>query len=121
MTDQADTPEPVVGFDLNAELARINDDLKSLNAVTAAMRGDTDHAALIADLEGLIPEADRAALPTDGSHFDQIFARVTAAIKAAKKPAVPVTDTTRPPTTPPAPDLSGLPAHARMARGYGNA
>ena len=113
--------EPTTDIDINAELARINDDLKSLRDVSAAMVNDADHAALITNLDGLIPEADRAALLTGGSRIDQIFTRVTAAIKAAKAPIVPVTDTARPPTTPPAEDLSALPAHARIARGYINA
>ncbi|WP_426025231.1 hypothetical protein [Brevundimonas sp. TSRC1-1] len=117
MTDTT-TTQPI---DLTEDLARLKDDLKSLRDETAAMRAEEDIDGMITNLTALIPEADRAALPTDGTKFNRLFAHVTAALKAAKVPAVPVTDTTRPPTTPGPEDLSALPAHARMARGYGNA
>jgi hypothetical protein len=61
----------------------------------------------------------RAAIPKDASKMDQVFARITAALADAKRrPVVPETDTAKPVLSPVAPDLSSLPAHARIARGY---
>lgn len=117
MTDTTTTP-PV---DLTDDLARVKIDLKSLQDQTAVMRAEEDIDGLITNLTALIPEADRASLPKDGSNHSRVFAHVIAALKAAKSAPVPTTDTTPAPTTTPPEDLSELPAHARMARGYGNA
>ncbi len=116
MTDNTETPVP----DLSEDLARLRDDLKALQETTAAMPSGDDIDALITGLNDMIPEADRAALPAEGTKFNRLFAHVTAALKAAKTPLVPTTDTQRASLTPPAEDLSALPAHARMARGYIN-
>ena len=117
MTDETETPP----IDLTEDLAQLKAELQTLRDQTETMRADNDVDGLIGNLTALIPEADRAALPTEGTAFNRLFAHVTAALKAAKTPAVPTTDTTRPPTTPGPDDFTKLPAHARMALGYAQA
>lgn len=121
MSDDA-TPLPIAitsepGF--AAELASLQESLKTLPDEIANLNAGIDYDALAAQLEELIPEAYRASLPTGGSRLDRIFHRVTAALTAAKRPQVPETDTTRPRLTPAPADFSSLPVHARIAAGYG--
>ena len=113
-----DTAQPI---DLTDDLAQLKAELQTLRDQTDAMRAESNVDGLIENLTTLIPEADRAALPTEGTAFNRLFTHVTAALKAAKTPAVPTTDTTRPPTTPGPDDFTKLPAHARMALGYAQA
>lgn len=115
------TTEPENDGDLSAELAALRDDLKALKDQTAALMSEAEYDVLIASLDGLIPEAERASLPSTGSKRDQAHARIVAALAATKRPVVPATDTKRPALTPPVEDIYALPAHARIARGYATA
>ena len=119
MSEPTDTQTPASDApDLTAELARLDQELKGLRDAAKAVSAETDYDGLLANLNELIPEEDRAGLSNEGTKIDQVFARVTAALKAAKRPAVPETDTKRASLTPKSEDLSDLPAHVRMARGY---
>ena len=133
MSDAKDTalPEQHDGEpDFAAEIARLDTDIKALiESITpsddelkadldAMQISDADYALLIANLDKLIPAESRADAPKDGSLFDQVMWRVTTAAKAGKAPVVPATDAKRPTLETPAEDLSSLPPHVRIARGY---
>lgn len=108
--------------DLAAEIVRLDAELKDLAKQNAELERATDLDGLLNSLDELLTPEARASIPKDASKMDQVFARITAALGEAKRrPVVPQTDTTTPSLTPVAPDLSALPAHARMARGYGAA
>ena len=108
MTDEtlpdAGPGEPDLAADLAAKNTRFD--------------GTFDFNGLSARLDELLSDEGRANLPSGGSEMDRIFYRVTAALAESKRPVVPVTDTSKPTLAPVAPDLSALPAHARIARGY---
>lgn len=121
MADAIDDPLPqqLDGEpDLAAEIARLNDTLSTLKADTEALKKSTDYQAVIRQLDSLIPEDQRTEAPANASAIDQVFHKITSALAWAKRPAVPATDTARPNLEIPAEDLSALPPHARMARGY---
>lgn len=69
-------------------------------------------ANLIDGLDSASIKEELAALRAEIAEL----AKVKAAAPSA--PAVPTTETPPPAITPKAPDLSGLPVHARMAAGY---
>ncbi len=120
MTDEREPLPPALDGepDLAAEVARVGDTLKDLAEQTKALKDATDYDGLNASLDGLLSEEGRASIPKEGSKLEQIFARITVALAEAKRPVVPVTDTAKPTLSPVTPDLSALPAHARIARGY---
>lgn len=93
-------------------------DLAVLAAENARFDATFDYTSLSASLDELLSDEARANLPSGGSEMDRIFYRVTAALTESKRPVVPVTDTSKPTLAPVAPDLSALPAHTRIARGY---
>lgn len=121
----ADTPLPETHDgepDMAAEIARLEADLKSLTDQTKAMADATDYDAISAGLDAMLSEEVRASIPTSGSKMEQLFARVTAAIAENKRnPVVPETDVKRPSLSPAHVDFTTLPAHARIAAGYGKA
>lgn len=122
MSDELLPPQLDGEPDLAAEITRLDADLKDLAKETAAIRDKTDLDGLAAQLDEILSEEGRASIPKTGSKMDLVFARVTAALKEAKlKPVVPITDTAKPAQSPISPNLSALPAHARMARGYATA
>jgi hypothetical protein len=123
MTDSTHTPLPEQHDgepDFAAEIARLDSDLKTLSEATRQLENATDYETLTSRLDALLNDETKATLPKDGSKLDQVFARITAALDAQKKAPVivPETDRSKPALTPVAPDLSTLPAHARMAHGY---
>lgn len=104
--------------DLAAEIARLNDALSTLREDTQALKQSTDYEAVMRQLDSLVPEDQRTAPPANASAIDQVFHKITSALAVAKRQSVPATDTSRPTLETPAEDLSALPPHARMARGY---
>lgn len=108
-------------IDLTADIARLDAELKSLREATRTAISDDDLGDLITQLEDMIPEGERAKLPTSGSREHQFFSRINAVLKTQKAPRVPETDTKRPALTTPSTDYTDLPAHARIAAGYGKA
>ena len=108
-------------IDLTADIARLDAELKSLRETTKTEMSDADLGDLITQLEEMIPEGERAKLPASGSREHQIFSRINAVLKTKNAPRVPDTDTQRPALTTPSADYTGLPAHARIAAGYGKA
>ncbi|HAV49737.1 MULTISPECIES: hypothetical protein [unclassified Brevundimonas] len=121
MTDATDaTPsEQIDGKpDVTSEIARIDKALASLEHDSQAFRSSFDYDGLIAELDTLIPEDQRKDAPANASAIDRVFHKMTAALAAAKRPVVPVTDTAKPSLETPAEDLSCLPPHVRIARGY---
>lgn len=125
MTDLVDTPLPeqVDGEpDLASEIARLDASLKELRDHTQSLETTTDYDQLHAKLDELLTDEARAAIPSDTSKLDQVFAKITAVLREARRtPKVPETDTQRPPLSPPPADFASLPAHARIAAGYGKA
>lgn len=121
MTETTDTPLPeqIDGEpDFSAEIARMNVELADLKERSESFRQSFDYADLIAQLDAITPEDQRSDAPADASNFDKVFHKITTALAAAKRPVVPVTDTTKPSLETPAEDLSSLPPHVRIARGY---
>lgn len=132
MTDIADTPLPEQHDgepDLQAEVARLNaelaeltkqmpsaDDLAELTRNLGPSASEYD--ALIASLRDLVTEDEAANAPKDASRLDTVMWFVGRAAEQAKRPKVPATDTTKPALGAVEPDLSTLPPHARIARGY---
>lgn len=121
MADASDAPLPpqLDGEpDLAAEIARLNDALATLQSETKALKHTTDYEAVIRQLDALVPEDQRTEAPANAPAIDKVFHKITSALVWAKRPSVPATDTGRPILETPAEDLSALPLHARMARGY---
>lgn len=121
MTDTIHSPLPASldgEPDLAAEIARFDATVKELAEQVKASQAAIDFEGIQAGLDSLLGDEARASVPATGSKMDQVFARITAALAEAKRPNVPVTDTAKPTLAPVAPDLSALPAHARIARGY---
>lgn len=121
MTEATDNPLPeqLDGEpDFGAEITRLHADLAALKEESEALRQSTDYADLIARLDSLVPEDQRTNAPSDASDIDKVFHKITTALAASKRPVVPLTDTARPSLETPAEDLSSLPPHVRIARGY---
>ena len=128
MTDTTPTPPtPTMDDkpDFAAEIARLDDMLKGvpdeIAALNAKLDAELDYDGLAAQFEAELTAEQRAALPKTGSKLDRVFHRIVAIVEANKRPRVPATDTKAPSLTPPQTDFNMLPAHARIAAGYGKA
>ena len=119
MSDAVDlTLPPQTEPDFTAEIARIDGTLATMAAESKAFRSSFDYNGLIAELDTLIPEDQRTEAPPNATDMDRVLHKITSALAAAKRPIVPTTDTSRPKLETPAEDVTSLPPHVRIARGY---
>lgn len=84
---------------------------------------ETEYAGFVEEILGDVPEHLKSLVPADLGPTAKLKwyreAKKTGVFDAKPKPQVPETDKGKPATTPKDRDVSNMPAHARIAAGYG--